>query len=67
MGSHDDGGRDIYYRRARVGAALVLFGLVLTLGLIDAITVGYAVDPIIFGLLLAAGLLLLGIDPGHLR
>lgn len=65
--SGTNGDRERLYRRARVGAASGLFGVVIVLGLFDAIDNVYAVDPIVFGLMLAAGLLLLGIDPGHLR
>lgn len=67
MGQPSNGDREVLYRRARIAAATGLFGLVIVLGLTDAINPDYTIDAIIFGLLLAAGLLLVGIDPGHLR
>lgn len=58
----DDDDDDGPYVRPRTAAGLVLVGLVVTLAVIDALSPSYAVDTITLGLLLGAGLLLLGVE-----
>lgn len=50
--------------RPRVAGGLALVGLVIVLAISDAYSTDYAIDPITLGILLGAGLLLLGVDAG---
>lgn len=48
---------------ARRWGGLLCIGASIVLGLIDAFSVDYVLDPISFGLLLGTGCVLLGVDP----
>jgi len=53
------------FRRERALAGLALIALVIVLGLIDAVSPGFQVDPIELALLLGSGLVLLGVEAGN--
>ena len=59
-----DGDRP-YFGRARTAAGLALIGLVIGLGLLDAISPQFAFDSIQLGLLLGTALLFLGVEAGR--
>jgi hypothetical protein len=61
-GGHD--GRP-YYGTARTIGGLALIGLVIGVSLLDAFRSDYSVDSIQLGLLLGAGLVLLGVEAGR--
>lgn len=49
------------FRLARIAAALAIFGTVVAMALVDAVSSGFAMDPVVLGLLIIAGLTLLGL------
>lgn len=53
------------YVRPRTIAGLLLVGATIALAGIDALTVDYTVDTLTLGILLGAGLLLLGVEAGR--
>ncbi len=60
MASDGDRGDDAY-RQARIGAALMLIGLVILRGILDVIVPGFDVSDTYGAILLGAALVLLGL------
>lgn len=50
------------FRTARIVGALALFGLVVVVVILDAVSLDYQVDHVVLGLVLVAALTLVGLD-----